>query len=82
MCIHWVHSVPMKDVGLRIRVQKELREQFLEVCRKQDKPAAQVIREFMREYVAGHEGQSDQAASKTDLSDTNRRTGQNIGREK
>lgn len=44
----------MKDVGLRIRVQRELREQFVEVCRAQDKPAAQVIREFMREYVAEH----------------------------
>jgi len=44
----------MKDVGLRIRVQRELREQFLEVCQAQDKPAAQVIREFMREYVADY----------------------------
>jgi len=41
----------MKDVGLRIRVQR----QFLEVCRAQDKPAAQVLREFMREYVALHD---------------------------
>ncbi len=45
----------MKDVGLRIRVQRGLREQFLEVCRAQDKPAAQILREFMREYVAEHE---------------------------
>ena len=45
----------MKDVGLRIRVQRSLREQFLEVCRAQDKPAAQILREFMREYVAEHE---------------------------
>jgi len=44
----------MKDVGLRIRVQRELREQFLEACRKEDKPAAQVLREFMRSYVAAH----------------------------
>ena len=42
----------MKDVGLRIRVQRDLREQFLKVCRGQDKPAAQVLREFMRRYVA------------------------------
>jgi len=42
----------MKDVGLRIRVQRELREQFVEACKAQDKPAAQVLREFMREYVA------------------------------
>lgn len=54
-CIHWLHSALMKDVGLRIRVQRDLREQFLEVCRAQDKPAAQVIREFMRAYVAKHQ---------------------------
>lgn len=41
----------MKIVGLRIRVQQELREQFLEACRAQDKPAAQVLREFMRKYI-------------------------------
>ena len=47
----------MKDVGLRIRVQRELRERFLEACRTQDKPAAQVLREFMREYVALHDAE-------------------------
>ena len=47
----------MKDVGLRIRVQRELRQSFLEACRAEDKPAAQVIREFMRDYV--RERQSD-----------------------
>lgn len=41
----------MKDAGLRIRVQRDLREQFFEVCRAQDKPAAEVFREFMREYI-------------------------------
>lgn len=41
----------MKDAGLRIRVQRKLREEFLEACRVEDKPAAQVIREFMRDYV-------------------------------
>jgi len=44
-----------KDAGLRIRVDRELREQFLVVCREQDRPAAQVIREFMRDYVASHD---------------------------
>lgn len=43
-----------KDTGLRIRVQRDLRDKFLEVCRTQDKPAAQVIREFMRDYVEHH----------------------------
>ena len=56
----------MKDVGLRIRVQRGLREQFLEVCRAQDKPAAQVIREFMREYIARLEcAQGSPAANET-----------------
>lgn len=44
----------MKDVGFRIRVQRELRERFLEACKAQDKPAAQVLREFMRAYVEKH----------------------------
>lgn len=44
----------MKDVGLRIRVQRDLRDAFLAACRAQDKPAAQVLREFMREYVEKH----------------------------
>ena len=41
----------MKDSGLRIRIERELREKFLKICRQQDRPAAQVIREFMRDYV-------------------------------
>lgn len=48
---------PMKDAGLRIRVQRELRESFTEACKAEDKPAAQVIREFMREYVSRHREQ-------------------------
>jgi len=43
-----------KDSGLRIRVQRDLRDSFLDACRAQDKPAAQVIREFMRDYVERH----------------------------
>lgn len=42
----------MKDVGLRIRIDRDLREQFLQACQAEDKPAAQVLREFMRAYVA------------------------------
>lgn len=45
----------VKDAGVRIRVEKGLRDQFLETCRRQDTPAAQVLRQFMREYVAEHD---------------------------
>jgi hypothetical protein len=54
MCIQWIHFGTMKDAALRIRVQRELRAQFLSVCKAQDKPAAQVLRDFMREYVNHH----------------------------
>lgn len=58
-------SQKVKDVGLRIRIDKDLREQFLKVCRSQDKPAAQVIREFMRAYVREmqHDGSTSDAAN-------------------
>ncbi len=56
----------MKDVGLRIRVQRDLREKFLEVCRAQDKPAAQVLREFMRGYVIEREAASSDADDDSD----------------
>lgn len=42
----------MKDSGLRIRVERELRDRFLEICHQQDRHAAQVLRQFMREYIA------------------------------
>jgi len=48
-----------KDSGFRIHVQRELREKFLEICRGQDKPAAQVLREYMRDYVAEHDVAND-----------------------
>ncbi|MCF6362611.1 MAG: hypothetical protein L3J88_04560 [Gammaproteobacteria bacterium] len=37
---------------MRIRVEPELHNNFLATCRQKDKPAAQVLREFMREYVS------------------------------
>lgn len=40
-----------KDVGMRIRLDRSLRDEFLAACQSQDRPAAQVMREFMRNYV-------------------------------
>jgi hypothetical protein len=45
-------TVTVKDVGLRLRVEKDLRQEFVDACRATGKPAAQVLREFMREYVS------------------------------
>jgi hypothetical protein len=44
-----------KDTGLRIRIEKELREEFLKACSANDQPAAQVLRQFMRDYVKNHQ---------------------------
>jgi predicted DNA-binding protein len=40
-----------KSSNYRIRVDPELHQKFLDACKSEDKPAAQVIREFMRAYV-------------------------------
>lgn len=50
----------MKDAGMRIRVEEDLRRQFISVCRKNDVSAAQVIRGFMRNFVDRH-GIDDQS---------------------
>jgi hypothetical protein len=47
-----------KDVAFKLRIEEELRRAFLEVCREEDRPAAQVVREFMRGYVADHRAAS------------------------
>ena len=43
----------MRDAGLRIGVQRDRRDRLVHLCQAQDKPAAQVLREFMRAYVEG-----------------------------
>ena len=44
-------------------------ESFLEACKAEDKPAAQVIREFMRAYVRQHEEATEEDAGRTRSSD-------------
>ena len=43
-----------KDSGFRIRLDNNLRRNFLQACKHQDRSAAQVIREFMRKYIDRH----------------------------
>jgi hypothetical protein len=40
--------------GFRLRVDVQLRQEFISACRARDRAAAQVLREFMRDYVAKH----------------------------
>ena len=45
----------MKDTGLRIGVQRDLRGRLVHACQVQDKPAAQLFRGFMRGYMDGRQ---------------------------
>ncbi|MCP5143076.1 MAG: hypothetical protein H6980_12075 [Gammaproteobacteria bacterium] len=40
-----------KSANYRIRVEPELHQEFLAACQAEDRPAAQVLREFMKDYV-------------------------------
>lgn len=56
MDARWMHGVYrmemcVKESGLRIRVETQLREDFLRACQSDDLTAAQVLRAFMRSYV-------------------------------
>ncbi len=61
----YTHGMTTKDKGFRIRVDQELREEFLAACHADDKPASQVLREFMRAYVREH-----RASAQMDLFDS------------
>ena len=45
-----------KDVGIRIRVEKELREAFQGACLAENRHASDVLREFMRSFADRHSG--------------------------
>jgi hypothetical protein len=45
-----------KDFGIRIRVEKELREAFQGACLAENRQASVVLREFMRAFAEQHSG--------------------------
>ena len=49
-----------KDAGMRIRVERDLRDAFVVACSSQGLVAAEVLRDFMRGFAAKHS--SEQAA--------------------
>lgn len=50
-CIRGDH---MSEAGFRIRIDTQLRQEFVRACREQDLTASQVLRAFIREYVDRH----------------------------
>ena len=41
----------MQTVNLNIRLDKQLRTDFIIICKKQDTNASAVLREFIQQYV-------------------------------
>jgi hypothetical protein len=73
-----------KDVGLRIRVERTLRDQFVEACQAQHIPAAQVLRAVMRDFVSKHEersvaGTGDRSNGKSRSMDSEFASGRRFG---
>ena len=56
MSIHSLYATMEKDVQFAFRVEGPLREQFIQACKSMDRPAGQVLREFMREFIKGQQG--------------------------
>lgn len=57
-----------KDCGLRIRLEKDLREAFLSACRAQKLVASDVLRDFMRAYTEKHtHGQGELFSTKSKM---------------
>ncbi len=54
----------MKDAGMRIRVEQELRDAFVAACQKLDVPAAQVLREHMKAVVSKVDHQTSKPTQK------------------
>ena len=44
-----------KEVQMSIKMESELREQFMAVAAVMHRPAAQIVRELMRSYIARQE---------------------------
>lgn len=45
---------PVKEVFFHIRIEEELRDQFVELCRTNNSTASKVLREAVRNYVKKH----------------------------
>jgi hypothetical protein len=65
MDTHRLHGGAMKDAGMRIRVEQDLRQEFIAACQAQHTPAAQVLRQFMRGYVEHVKNTAPKANTKT-----------------
>ena len=66
----WVQRVHLgmarKNVAFKIRLSEDLRQAFADACRREHRPAAQVVRELMRGYISGVRTNSDRPLTRGD----------------
>lgn len=70
-----------KDVAFKLRIDEELRRNFVQTCQAEDRPAAQVVRQFMRAYVAARQSTPQAARSPqpgTTTEETKQEQGQGV----
>jgi antitoxin component of RelBE/YafQ-DinJ toxin-antitoxin module len=63
----------MKEAGLHVRIDEDLRKRFVEVCQKQDITASQVLRAFMRKFIEDHYAGRQQELFETMASNQSRK---------
>jgi predicted DNA-binding protein len=68
-------EVFMKEASMTFRVETGLREQFAAAAEREHRPAAQVLREFMRAYVekAQEKAEAAEALPRIDAEERERR---------
>lgn len=64
----------MKDAGVRIRVEKDLRDAFVALCQTEGRRASDVLREFMQTYVDRRQGGQGDLFTGPEQSEISQRT--------
>lgn len=57
-----------KDVQMAIKMEPELRDSFHAAAKLQHRPAAQVIRDFMRQYIIENDQRQDSKGASAQIS--------------
>ena len=65
-----VAMMSAKDAGIRVRVEKDLRESFVEACRAQGLAASCVLRDFMHAFAERHQNGLQRNLFQTDQRQT------------
>lgn len=58
-----------KEAVFTMKLEPELRDAFMAAAQRQDRPASQVVREFMRDYVQHDRGYIEFLRRKVELSE-------------